>query len=57
MTELSSRTPSKIASSGIQPYPNDAMAREFNATVQNLVRSGQELESEVTRLRFSGAES
>ena len=27
---------------------NDEMAREFNATVQNLVRSGQEFESEVT---------
>lgn len=35
---------------------NDAMAREFNATVQNLVRSGQEFESEVTRFRFRGAE-
>ena len=34
---------------------NDAMAREFNATVQNLVRSGQEFESEVTRFRFRGA--
>ena len=35
---------------------NDAMAREFNATVQNLVRSGQEFESEVTRFRFRGAD-
>ena len=30
---------------------NDAIAREFNATVQNLVRSGQEFESEVSRFR------
>jgi len=36
---------------------NDAMAREFNATVQNLVRSGQEFESEVTRFRFRGADA
>jgi methyl-accepting chemotaxis protein len=36
---------------------NDAMAREFNATVQNLVRSGNEFESEVTRFRFSGSEN
>ncbi|HEX2123153.1 MAG TPA: methyl-accepting chemotaxis protein, partial [Thermoanaerobaculia bacterium] len=35
---------------------NDAMAREFNATVQNLVRSGNEFESEVTRFRFSGSD-
>ena len=35
---------------------NDAIAREFNATVQNLVRSGNEFESEVTRFRFQGAE-
>jgi methyl-accepting chemotaxis protein len=36
---------------------NDEMAREFNATVQNLVRSGQEFESEVTRFRFRGADA
>ena len=36
---------------------NDAMAREFNATVQNLVRSGHEFESEVTRFRFRGADA
>jgi len=30
---------------------NDAIAREFNSTVQNLVRSGQEFESEVARFR------
>jgi methyl-accepting chemotaxis protein len=36
---------------------NDEMAREFNATVQNLVRSGQEFESEVTRFRFRAADA
>ncbi|HEX2061570.1 MAG TPA: methyl-accepting chemotaxis protein, partial [Thermoanaerobaculia bacterium] len=36
---------------------NDAIAREFNATVQNLVRSGNEFESEVTRFRFKGADA
>ena len=36
---------------------NDAMAREFNATVQNLVQSGQEFESEVTKFRFRGADA
>jgi methyl-accepting chemotaxis protein len=36
---------------------NDSIAREFNATVQNLVRSGQEFESEVTRFRFQGADA
>jgi methyl-accepting chemotaxis protein len=36
---------------------NDAIAREFNATVQNLVRSGNEFESEVTRFRFQGADA
>ena len=35
---------------------NDAMAREFNATLMNLVRSGQEFESEVTRFRYSASE-
>ncbi|MFL6246933.1 MAG: methyl-accepting chemotaxis protein [Thermoanaerobaculia bacterium] len=35
---------------------NDAIAREFNSTVQNLVRSGNEFESEVTRFRFKGAD-
>jgi methyl-accepting chemotaxis protein len=34
---------------------NDAIAREFNATVQNLVLSGRDFESEVSRFRFSGA--
>lgn len=32
---------------------NDAIAREFNATVQSLVRSGQEFESEVTKFRLA----
>lgn len=32
---------------------NDAVAREFTTTVQNLVRSGREFESEVTRFKFS----
>lgn len=36
---------------------NDAIVREFNATVQNLVRSRQEFESEVTRFRFKGADA
>ncbi|HEV7768750.1 MAG TPA: methyl-accepting chemotaxis protein [Thermoanaerobaculia bacterium] len=36
---------------------NDAIAREFNVTVQNLVRSGQDFESEVTRFRFKGADA
>jgi len=31
---------------------NDSIAREFNATVQNLVRSGQDFESEVKRFRI-----
>lgn len=35
---------------------NDDVAREFNATMQKLVRSGQEFESEVTRFRFRGTE-
>ncbi len=33
---------------------NDAIAREFNATVQNLVTSGRDFESEVSRFRFTG---
>jgi methyl-accepting chemotaxis protein len=33
---------------------NDAVAREFTSAVQNLVRSGKEFESEVTRFRFKG---
>ena len=33
---------------------NDAIAREFNATVQNLVMSGRDFESEVARFRYSG---
>jgi methyl-accepting chemotaxis protein len=36
---------------------NDAIAREFTTTVQSLVRSGQEFESEVTRFRFKGADA
>jgi methyl-accepting chemotaxis protein len=36
---------------------NDAIAREFTHTVQNLVRSGQEFESEVTRFRFKGMDA
>lgn len=32
---------------------NDAIAREFTATVQNLVQSGQEFESEVGRFRLN----
>jgi methyl-accepting chemotaxis protein len=32
---------------------NDAIAREFNATVQNLVASGKEFESEVARFRLT----
>lgn len=36
---------------------NDAIAREFNETLQSLVRSGQEFESEVTRFRFRGADA
>jgi len=33
---------------------NDDVAREFDATMQNLVRSGRDFEAEVTRFRFSG---
>lgn len=36
---------------------NDAIAREFTTTVQNLVRSGHEFESEVTRFRYGGADA
>lgn len=32
---------------------NDAIAREFTATVQNLVRSGQDFETEVARFRLT----
>ena len=32
---------------------NDAIARQFDATVQNLVASGKELESEVARFRLT----
>lgn len=35
---------------------NDEMARQFDSTVQNLVRSGQEFESEVTKFRFRAAD-
>lgn len=33
---------------------NDAIAREFNLTVQNLVLSGRKFESEVARFRYRG---
>ncbi|MEA2240444.1 MAG: hypothetical protein QOC81_5168 [Thermoanaerobaculia bacterium] len=33
---------------------NDAIAREFNDTVQSLVTSGRDFESEVARFRFTG---
>ena len=36
---------------------NDTMARDFNETLQDLVRSGQDFESEVSRFRYSGAEN
>jgi methyl-accepting chemotaxis protein len=36
---------------------NDAIAREFTSTVQSLVRSGQDFESEVTRFRFKGSDA
>jgi methyl-accepting chemotaxis protein len=36
---------------------NDDVAHEFNTTMQRLVSSGQEFESEVTRFRFSGSEA
>ncbi len=36
---------------------NDAIAREFNSTVQNLVLSGRNFESEVSRFRYSGGEA
>ncbi|HEY0139944.1 MAG TPA: HAMP domain-containing methyl-accepting chemotaxis protein [Thermoanaerobaculia bacterium] len=36
---------------------NDDMAREFNTTVQSLVRSGSDFESEVSRFRYSGADA
>ncbi len=35
---------------------NDAIAREFNITVQNLVLSGRNFESEVARFRYRGGE-
>jgi len=35
---------------------NDDVAREFDATMQNLVRSGRDFENEVTRFRFRGSE-
>jgi methyl-accepting chemotaxis protein len=34
---------------------NDAIAREFNATVQNLARSGQDFDTEVARFRTTDA--
>ncbi len=36
---------------------NDAIAREFNATVQSLVASGENFESEVARFQFTGEKS
>ena len=36
---------------------NDHVAREFDATMQNLVRSGRDFESEVGRFRFTGTDS
>ena len=36
---------------------NDAIAREFNATVQNLVISGRNFETEVARFRYSGGDA
>ena len=33
---------------------NDAMARDFNDTLQDLVRSGRDFESEVAHFRYSG---
>jgi methyl-accepting chemotaxis protein len=36
---------------------NDDVAREFNSTMQRLVSSGQEFESEVTKFRFSSGEA
>jgi methyl-accepting chemotaxis protein len=33
---------------------NDAIAREFNATVQSLVTSGKDFEAEVAKFRFTG---
>ena len=36
---------------------NDAIAREFNATVQNLVLSGRDFETEVARFRYGGGEA
>ena len=36
---------------------NDAIANEFTTTVQSLVRSGQDFESEVTRFRFKGSDA
>ena len=36
---------------------NDALARDFNDTLQNLVRSGRDFENEVSRFQYSGADS
>jgi methyl-accepting chemotaxis protein len=47
---LASRTMLEIA------QENDALARQFSATLQNLVASGREFETEVGRFRFSGGE-
>lgn len=36
---------------------NDALARQFNTTLQNIVLSGQEFETEVARFRIGGDEA
>jgi methyl-accepting chemotaxis protein len=36
---------------------NDSMARDFNDTLQDLVRSGRDFESEVSRFRYSGSDN
>ena len=36
---------------------NDQMAREFDSTVQSLVRSGSDFEAEVSRFRYTGADN
>jgi len=36
---------------------NDAVAREFNATVQDLVQSGHDFEAEVSKFRYRGGEA
>jgi len=36
---------------------NDTLARDFNDTLQDLVRSGRDFESEVSRFRYSGSDA